>query len=146
MKTIPLVATVLTLSLCNLFGQDEQNEASAKSQVSSTKQSSSSQSVILTDGSNWTLVPRGSVLFLPEEQQEKIGKRPVGNLLPWKKFASLNKSWITAEEVTLRQAEGLHEIDPRRTSYWAKQDKIMVAVYLDAPITVTGPANQTARN
>ena len=145
MKTIPLIATVLTLSLCNLFAQEEQNEISAKSHASSA-QESSSQSIILTDGSNWTLVPRGAVLFLPQEQQEKIGKRPIGNLLPWKKFASLNKSWITAEEVTLRQAEGIHEIDPRRTSYWTKQDKIMVAVYLDAPITVTGPANQTARN
>ncbi len=145
MKIIPLIATVLTLSLSNLFGQGEQSAVSAKSQVYAT-QKSSSQSIILTDGSNWTLVPRGSVLFLPQEQQEKIGKRPVGNLLPWKKFVSLNKSWISAEEVTLRQAEGIHEIDPRRTSYWPKQDKIMVAVYLDAPITVTGPANQTARN
>lgn len=104
------------------------------------------QSLILTDGTNWTLVPRGAVLHLPEAHQGKVGGRPVGNLLSWTQFVAANRSWVSAEEITLRQAEGVHELDERRTAFWPKQDKIIVAVYLGGPISVVAPSNETASN
>ncbi|MEM1085687.1 MAG: hypothetical protein AAGI48_16385 [Verrucomicrobiota bacterium] len=111
-----------------------------------SQQSIINQSVILTDGNNWTLVPRGAVLHLPEAHKAKIGGRPVGNLLPWKQFIAVNRAWISAEEITLRQAEGVHKLDERRVAFWPKQDKIIVATHLGGPISVTPPENQTASN
>ncbi|MEP4076953.1 hypothetical protein [Haloferula sp.] len=109
-----------------------------------SKESIINQSVILTDGTNWTLVPRGAVLHMPEAHQGKIGGRPVGNLLSWKQFAASNRAWISSEEVTLRQAEGVHKMDERRTAFWPKQDKIIVAVHLGGPISVVAPKIETA--
>jgi hypothetical protein len=109
-----------------------------------SKQSIINQSVILSDGTNWTLVPRGAVLHLPEAHENKIGRRPVGNLLSWKQFLATNRAWISAEEISLRQAEGVHQLDERRTAFWPKQDKIIVAVHLGGPISVVAPKNQTA--
>ncbi|MGB6220236.1 hypothetical protein [Haloferula sp.] len=101
------------------------------------------QSMILSDGTNWTLIPRGAVLHLPEAHQGKIGGRPVGNLLSWKQFVTVNRSWVSAEEITLRQAEGVQQLDDRRTAFWPKQDKIIVAVHLGGPISVVAPTKET---
>ena len=40
------------------------------------------QSVILSDGLNWTLVPKGAVIHLPVDHSARVGTRPIGNLLP----------------------------------------------------------------
>ena len=111
--------------------------------VRPSQESIINQSVILTDGTNWTLVPRGAVLHIPEAHKGKVGGRPVGNLLSWKRFVGLNRSWVSAEEVTLRQAEGVHNVDERRTAFWPKQDKIIVAVHLGGPISVVEAQNET---
>ena len=111
-----------------------------------SEQSIISQSLIISDGTNWTLVPRGAVLHLPEKHKAKIGGRPVGNLLSWKQFIAANFSWVSAEEISLRQAEGVHQLDERRTAFWPKQDKMIVAVHLGGPISVVAPKNETASN
>jgi hypothetical protein len=122
----------------------DQTGEEAQRVVRSSKESIINQSVIITDGTNWTLVPRGAVLHLPEAHKGKIGGRPVGNLLSWKQFLATNRAWVSAEEVTLRQAEGVHTMDDRRKAFWPKQDKIIVAVHLGGPISVVTPRNETA--
>lgn len=109
------------------------------------EQSIIAQSVILSDGSNWTLVPKGAILFLPESQNSKINTRPVGNLVPWKEFLRLNHAWVSAEEVTLRQAEGVQPLDERRVEFWSKNQKVIVATYLGGPISHIAPKTEAAQ-
>ena len=93
------------------------------------------QSVILNDGRHWTLVPRGAVIHLPEAHRRRVDAKPVGTLLPWNEFLRRNIAWITTEELTLRQAEGVHPVNPRRVQFWSKQDKIVVGVHRGGPIS-----------
>lgn len=112
------------------------------------KQSLITRSTILSDGTNWTLVPRGAVLHVPEDLDARVDVRPVGNLLPWRDFLTRNHAWIEAEEVSLRQAEGVKPLDEKRVAHWAKQDKIIIATHLRGPIsvTVTTTKQETASN
>lgn len=94
------------------------------------------QSTILHDGKNWTLVPNGAVVFLPEAMRLRVNAKPVGTLLPWSEFLTNNPSWITTTEVTIEQAAGNDELPAERTASWAKQDKIVIAVHQRGPISV----------
>lgn len=117
-----------------------QPDDTAKPVSRPAQQSIINQSLILSDGTNWTLVPRGSVLHLPDTHKDKIDARPVGNLVPWKKFLTLNRAWISAEEISLRQAEGVKKLDERRTAFWPKQSKLIIAVHQGGPISVSREA------
>jgi hypothetical protein len=123
-------------------------QAEPNKQVTRSKeQSLIKQSIILSDGENWTLVPKGAVLHIPESLANRINVRPVGTLLSWQDFMTRNRNWIAGEEVSMRQAEGVQPIDARRIAYWPKQSKAIVAVHLGGPISVTipEPANETAQ-
>ncbi len=102
------------------------------------------QSTILHDGKNWTLVPNGALVFLPEALKSKVNAKPVGTLLPWAEFLTKNSAWITASEVTFDEAAGSKEIPSARSSQWAKQDKAVVAVHQAGPISVRVSDNSPA--
>lgn len=114
----------------------------AKPQPSSAKverpaeQSIIKQSVILHDGQNWTIVPKGAVIFSPEALKARMDVKPVGTLLPWKDFLAKNVGWITTNEVSFDQAAGNDPLPAARVAFWAKQDKIVVAVHQNGPISV----------
>lgn len=103
-----------------------------------------SRSLILTDGTHWTLVPRGAVLHLPGKLADRVDARPVGTLLPWNRFLEHNQDWLRTEELTLRQAEGVHAIHPRRVQSWPRQDKLVVGVHRGAPVHVARDESATA--
>jgi len=129
--------------VATLVQQDEPN-----AQVTRTKgQSLIKQSMIISDGENWTLVPKGAVLHIPDTHQGRFNVRPVGNLLSWHDFLVRNRAWISGEEVNMRQAEGIQSIDSRRVDYWGKQSKVIVAVHLGGPISVSipEPSDETAQ-
>lgn len=94
------------------------------------------QSMILHDGKNWTLVPKGAVIFLPDAMKARVNVKPIGNLLTFIDFITINRSWITTNEVSFDQAAGNAPLPPERVSFWAKQDKIVVAVHQSGPISV----------
>lgn len=100
------------------------------------EQSIIKQSMILHDGKNWTIVPKGAVIFLPEALKNRVDVKPVGNLLPWSDFLAQNFGWITTNEVTFDQAAGNIALPAARVAFWAKQDKIVVAVHQNGPISV----------
>lgn len=104
-------------------------------------------SVILHDGKNWTLVPKGAVIFLPPAQKDRVDVKPVGTLLPFPEFAVQNRSWITTNEVTFDQAAGAESLPAERTAFWGKQDKVVIAVHQGGPISVkvSAPAPATAQ-
>lgn len=104
--------------------------------VRPVEQSIIKQSVILNDGTNWTLIPVGAVVFLPEAMKARVNAHPVGKLLPWVEFLTKNVSWITTAEVNFEQAAGKQPLPAERVTFWAKQDKIVIAVHQNGPISV----------
>ena len=94
------------------------------------------QSTILNDGKNWTLVPNGAVLFLPESMQNRVNAKPVGTLLAWDAFLARNHSWISTSEVSFDQAAGNEAIPSENSDAWRKQKRIVVAVHQQGPISV----------
>ncbi len=94
------------------------------------------QSVILHDGTNWTMIPAGAVIHLPEALKEKLNARPVGKLLPWSDFLAKNKSWITTSEVTFDQAAGNLPLPVKEAASLANHAKIVIAVLKNGPTAV----------
>ena len=94
------------------------------------------ESMILHDGKNWTLVPKGAVIFLPEAMKSRVDVKPIGTLLTFIDFITLNRNWITTNEVNFDQAAGNLPLPAERVSFWAKQDKIVIAVHQGGPISV----------
>jgi len=137
----PVLVRVTPETLAKLQARDPmirlvkpaQNEAKVARPLN---QSIIKQSTILHDGKNWTLVPNGAVVFLPEALKSRVNVRPVGTLLPWSEFLTKNPSWITTTEVSFDQAAGNETLPAERTEFWAKQDKIVVAVHQTGPISV----------
>lgn len=105
-----------------------------------------SRPTIISDGTHWTLIPPGAILFIPEEQTAKVNARPVGKILNWTDFLALNSDWIGGEELSLGQAEGLEAILGDRASSWSSAGRIIVAVHQGSPIRVIAPLVETARN
>lgn len=100
------------------------------------EQSLIKQSDILSDGNNWTLVPKGAVLHIPAALSNRVGAKPLGTLLSWTDFLTVNRGWLFTEEVTFDQAAGKTPIPPSRTEFWKKNGKVIVAVHLGGPISV----------
>jgi hypothetical protein len=94
------------------------------------------QSDILSDGHNWTLVPKGAVLHIPAELANRVAARPIGTLLTWTDFLTVNRGWLFTEEVTFPQAAGKAPIPASRSEFWQKNGKVIVAVHLGGPISV----------
>lgn len=100
------------------------------------EQSIIKQSMILHDGKNWTLVPKGAVVFLPTALKNRVDVKPVGILLPFTEFLTKNRSWITTNEVTFEQAAGNEALPAERAAFWSKQDKVVIATHQSGPISV----------
>jgi hypothetical protein len=94
------------------------------------------QSSILHDGTHWTLVPKGAVVHTPEAMKGKVDVKPVGTLLSWSDFLLKNRGWITTADISFDQAAGNEPVPAERAAFWAKQDKIVVAVHQNGPISV----------
>ena len=94
------------------------------------------QSLILQDGKNWTLIPKGAVIFLPEAMKSRVDAKPIGHLLTFIDFITLNRNWITTNEVSFDQAAGNVPLPAERVSFWAKQDKVVIAVHQSGPISI----------
>ncbi|RYZ14701.1 MAG: hypothetical protein EOO70_07475 [Myxococcaceae bacterium] len=113
------------------------------------EQSIIKQSMILHDGKNWTLVPKGAVVYLPAALKNRVDVKPVGRLLPFLEFITQNRSWITTNEVSFDQAAGNEALPAERAAFWSKQDKVVIATHQSGPISVIvkptpAPATATA--
>lgn len=94
------------------------------------------QSMILHDGKNWTIVPKGAVIFLPDALKARVDVKPIGKLLTFTDFITCNRNWITTNEVSFDQAAGAEPLAAERVAFWSKQDKIVIAVHQSGPISV----------
>lgn len=98
-------------------------------------QSILAESIILSDGSNWTIVPQGAVVHVPEKLKSRINATPSGGLLSWADFLTRNRGWVTTCEVSIAQASAKESLPAERIEFWAKQDKVVVTVHQRGPIS-----------
>ncbi len=147
----PLVARITPDALARLQQKDPITRLQKPSEVEAkvgrpADQSIIAQSTILSDGSNWTIVPNGAVLHVPENLKSRTGTQPTGGLLAWSDFLVRSRGWITTCEVTIEQATGKTPMPAERSASWAKQDKIVVAVHQRGPISFrNAPSSNTPR-
>lgn len=145
----PLVARITPDALARLQQQDPmarlQKPAEGEAKIGRpVDQSIIAQSTILSDGSNWTIVPNGAVLHVPENLKSRTGTKPTGGLLAWSDFLVRSRGWITTCEVTIEQATGKTPLPAERSASWPKQDKIVVAVHQRGPISFRPPPTSTS--
>ncbi|HEX7262028.1 MAG TPA: hypothetical protein VF258_09450, partial [Luteolibacter sp.] len=94
------------------------------------------QSVILHLGTDWTLIPHGAVIFVPEPMKNRIGDKPSGTLLAFNDFLIKNRAWITTVEISIDQATGTKPLSVKQAEFWPKQDKVVIAVHQNGPISM----------
>lgn len=112
----------------------------AEVQITSAKPEKESvikDSTILHDGSNWTIVPNGALVFLPEKFKNRVNTKPVGNLLPWAAFLEKNQSWLATHELTFEQAAANEALPAESVFAWSQQQKVIIAVNQRGPIMVS---------
>ncbi|MCU0778393.1 MAG: hypothetical protein MUF86_12085 [Akkermansiaceae bacterium] len=110
-------------------------EAAAAKVARPDNQSILRDSTVLHDGSNWTIVPVGAVVFTPEKLKGRVNAAPTGKMLSWNDFLTANYAWISTCEVDFDQASGKTALPEERTSFWSKQNKLVVAVHQRGPIS-----------
>jgi hypothetical protein len=93
-------------------------------------------STVLHDGKNWTLVPHGALVHLPDSLKARVNSKPVGTLLPWHEFLRRNPTWLVSHEVTFEQAAGNESLPADAAKAWKSMEKIVVAVRQTGPISV----------
>jgi hypothetical protein len=138
----PMVPRVTSEDLAKLQQMDPMIRLAKPAEPQSARpqnQSIIGQSTILSDGTNWTFVPNGAVVFLPNALKTRVGVKPAGILLPWVEFLTRNLNWITTVEVTIAQAAGKAPLPADRAAFWTTQDKIVIATHQNGPISVRLP-------
>lgn len=119
-------------------------EDGEKNIVRPREESILAQSTILSDGTCWTLVPKGAVLHLPATHKARVDSKPLGSLLPWADFLARNFAWLGTCELSLDQAAGKQPLAAGLSDNWTKLGKVVVAVHLAGPVSVkpAAPASE----
>ncbi|MBK1790121.1 hypothetical protein [Persicirhabdus sediminis] len=103
-------------------------------------------SEILSNGSTWTIVPKGSLLHVPEYLKKNVLSKPQGELVDWQTFTSTNRSLVRAEEISYEQAKGNIAIAEDRQELFEMQRVIVVATNAGRPIEVKPLKQNTEDN
>ena len=99
-------------------------------------ESAFSRSIVLCDGTNFTLIPEGSILTLPANLREHVVASPLGSFLLWPSFLKQNAKWLASREVTMEMALGDKEASAEILQSLKADTKLRVAVYRSNPISV----------
>ena len=139
--TVPITPRITPAALAKLQQQSPmahlQSPAKGEAIVHRPEdQSIIKQSIILLDGTYWTLIPKGAVIFLPDAMKTRVDVKPAGSLLSWTAFLARNQAWLTTSDVSFEQATGKKPLHPERVAFWTRQDKVVIATHQSGPISV----------
>ncbi len=95
-----------------------------------------SRSDILCFNGIATLVPKRAVLHIPKPLAGRIGMQDGVKLVSWQDFLLANRGWITTSNVSRVQAEGNEPMSQATVESFAKESRLVVAVYHGCPISV----------
>ncbi len=93
-------------------------------------------SIILSDGVNHTLLPKRSLVFVPERYQRRVVDAPVGKLILWPTFNKINSSWLRVQEVSLPIAKGEEPLADGIRRQLESGFQVVVSTYKQSPISV----------
>jgi len=94
------------------------------------------ESTILSFRGALTLVPKRSVLFVPDALASRIGVQANAKVQTWGEFRNANRGWIRCLEVSREQALGVEAFPEATTEAIAKSTSIVIATFKDGPISV----------
>lgn len=94
-------------------------------------------------GEHTTLVPKGSLIYIPEKYKENIVPGPGTDMISWTEFAGKYRAILTFLEVDLDQASGVKPLDAAKMKAARDTGMIVVALYQRGPISVVQPAGST---
>ena len=114
--------------------------AEIKPVVTIKKRSLMDSSTILATGSNWAIVPKGSVIHIPDHLKSKIASKPQGRLQEWPVFLRANAGWIHLHSIPLKQAHGQEFLGEEKMKAYKSIGKVVVAVSGGHPISVAPQA------
>jgi hypothetical protein len=95
-----------------------------------------SRFIILSDGKQYTLIPLGSILHLPEAHRARVLAKPHGTFAAWPIFLDKNAGWLAAKEIPLAMAKGDEKAAERVLSEISADRRMLVSVHKGGPITV----------
>lgn len=95
------------------------------------------KTIMLANGSNWTRLPKGCVIHVPDRYKNKIVTEPQGKLQSWPDFLRRNAGWIHVHSVSKKQAHGLEFLGEEKMKAYKTIGKIVVATYHGNPISVS---------
>ena len=90
-----------------------------------------------------TLVPKGAILSVPDSFRPNMITDVSGTLILWNEFLNRNRARISPFEITIEQAAGVAEIDPKLLRSAIATGSIIVAVIRGNPTSVSRPADST---
>lgn len=93
-------------------------------------------SIILQQGDNHTVLPRNSIVHLPESLKQKVVSRPHGIFVPWPQFYLKNRSWIFTHEINLKQARGVAPLKEGVQKQFERINRLVVAIHQNNPISM----------
>ena len=94
------------------------------------------RSVVLGSGQNWTFVPKGAVMHLPEIHKNKVNlTEGRGRYLPFADFLAKNRGWVSTYDVTLEQARGNTPIGEEARKKLEKSDRVIISICKGGPIS-----------
>ena len=103
-----------------------------------------SESDILCFNGVATLVPKSSVIHIPDALKGRMELVPGAKIVTWVEFIQLNRGWITSLEVKLTEATGETAFSEERTEWISENGKIIVATLQGGPISVLPPKEPEA--
>ncbi|QJE94730.1 hypothetical protein [Luteolibacter luteus] len=90
---------------------------------------------LVFDG-NYTIVPKGAILHVPERYKTQVVAKPQGNFILWQEFITRYRAVVSSFEVSLEEASGQAAIKPERLDAASKTGMIVVGTLNHNPISV----------
>lgn len=91
---------------------------------------------VLRSGGNWTFIPKGALLIVPEAYESRVNSGEGGEFLTFSAFAVKNRGWLTTHEVTLKQARGQDKIAEKIRETLQGSGRVIVSTLRGGAITV----------
>lgn len=107
------------------------------------------RSLLLRSGRHWTFVPKGAILCVPENYQDRVGvAEGEGKYIPFADFAFKNRGWLSTYSVTLEQARGNDPISEDVRKALNESGRVVVSVCKGGAISTRLPKvpEATAKN
>lgn len=97
---------------------------------------------ILFNRGTHTVIPKGSIIYLPAKDKTKISDKPSGKFVFWPEFIKKNQNWIWTYDISWDQAKGLQPISESKLEEFAKMNRMVVATYQKSPINILPPPSK----